>query len=211
MSLTLSFSNPIFPLEYSVICFSSNVSEYIYIHIYIYRVIKKFQCIRTIPTQLMIKRWTSQNTFGMRTVLYWTRSSRTQFGVSINVWRLVGDTLNITCNFPYCNHHVHRDFLIILYYKLKICNWICQIAKHNAWCCIITAFHLIKSFAFNLVTLWVVQVAIGWQSRSHKNYADGLTTDNNKHRHQTSVTVSGFIAKVGRQNNMGHNVNDFSS
>jgi hypothetical protein len=55
-------------------------------------------------------RWPSQNTFGMWTVLYWTRSSRTHFGVSINVWRLAGDTLNITCNFLYCNHQVHRDF-----------------------------------------------------------------------------------------------------
>jgi hypothetical protein len=55
-------------------------------------------------------RWPSQNTFGMWTVLYWTRSSRTQFGVSINVWRLAGDTLNITCKFLYCNHQVHRDF-----------------------------------------------------------------------------------------------------
>jgi len=66
--------------------------------------------------QLMIWRWPSQNTFGMRTVLYWTRSSRTQFGVSINVWRLPGATLNIICNFLYCNHQVHRDFLITLYY-----------------------------------------------------------------------------------------------
>jgi hypothetical protein len=50
------------------------------------------------------KRWPSQNTFGMWTVWYWTRSPRTQFGVSINVWKLAGDTLNITCNFLYCNH-----------------------------------------------------------------------------------------------------------
>jgi hypothetical protein len=35
--------------------------------------------------------------------------------VSIYVWRLAGDTLNITCNFLYCNHQVHRDFLITLY------------------------------------------------------------------------------------------------
>jgi hypothetical protein len=56
-----------------------------------------------------------QNTFGMWTVLYWTRSSRTQFGVSPNVWRLAGNTLNITCNFLCCNHQVHRDFLITLY------------------------------------------------------------------------------------------------
>jgi hypothetical protein len=83
----------------------------------------KTQCIPTIPTQLMIWRWSSQNTFGMRTVLYWTvrtvlywtRPSRTQFGVSTNVWRLAGDTLNITCNFLYCNHQVHRDVLITLY------------------------------------------------------------------------------------------------
>ena len=56
-----------------------------------------------------------QNTFGMWTVLYWTRSSRKQFGVSINVWRLAVDTLNITCNFLCCNLQVHRDFLITLY------------------------------------------------------------------------------------------------
>jgi hypothetical protein len=34
--------------------------------------------------------------------------------VLINVWRLAGDTLNITCNFLYCNHQVHRDILIAL-------------------------------------------------------------------------------------------------
>jgi hypothetical protein len=75
----------------------------------------KTQCIRTIPTQLMIWRWLLQNTFGIWTVLYWTRSSRTQFGVSVNIWRLAGDTLNIACNFMYCNYQVHRDFLITLY------------------------------------------------------------------------------------------------
>jgi hypothetical protein len=30
--------------------------------------------------------------------------------VSINVWRIAGDTLNITCKLLYCNHQVHRDF-----------------------------------------------------------------------------------------------------
>jgi hypothetical protein len=68
------------------------------------------QCIRTIPTQLLIWRWPSQNTIRMWTVLYWTRSSRTQFGVSINIWRLAWGTLNITCKFLYCNHQEHRDF-----------------------------------------------------------------------------------------------------
>jgi hypothetical protein len=31
-----------------------------------------------------------------------------------------GDTLNITCNFLYCDHQVHRDFWIILYVWPKI-------------------------------------------------------------------------------------------
>jgi hypothetical protein len=53
------------------------------------------------------------------TLLYWKVRSRTQFGVSINVWRLTGDTLNITGNFLYCNHQVHRDFLITLYMAMS--------------------------------------------------------------------------------------------
>jgi hypothetical protein len=32
---------------------------------------------------------------------YTERGLREQFGVSINVWRLAGDTFNITCNFLY--------------------------------------------------------------------------------------------------------------
>jgi hypothetical protein len=35
--------------------------------------------------------------------------------VSINVWSLAGDTSNFTCNFLYCNHQVHRDFMFTLY------------------------------------------------------------------------------------------------
>jgi hypothetical protein len=45
-------------------------------------------------------------------------SSRTSLGVSTNVWRLAGDTVNITCNFLYCNHQVNRYFLIALYLSL---------------------------------------------------------------------------------------------
>jgi len=44
-----------------------------------------------------------------------TSFEKKQFSVSINVWRLAGNTLNITCNFLYCNHQVHRDFLITLH------------------------------------------------------------------------------------------------
>ena len=75
----------------------------------------------------MIWRWPSQNTFGMWTVLYWTRSLGTQFGMSINIWRLAGDTLYITCNFLYCNHQVHRDFLITLYFspRCQFCYYRC--------------------------------------------------------------------------------------
>jgi hypothetical protein len=40
-------------------------------------------------------------------------------GVSVNVWRLAGDALNITCNFLYCNLHVHRDSLITLHNDKK--------------------------------------------------------------------------------------------
>jgi hypothetical protein len=49
---------------------------------------------------------------------YTEHGLREQFGVSINVWRLVRDTLNITGNFLYCNHQVHRDFFITLYIKM---------------------------------------------------------------------------------------------
>jgi hypothetical protein len=85
-----------------------------------YRVIKKSLCTWWLQYKDKQKYFISQNTFGMWTVLYWTRSSRTQFGVSINVWRVAGDTLNITCNFLHCNHQVHRDFLITLYNNLKL-------------------------------------------------------------------------------------------
>jgi hypothetical protein len=46
--------------------------------------------------------------------------------MSINVWRLAGDTLHITCNFLYCNHQVHRDVLITLHVKVSskvFCQW----------------------------------------------------------------------------------------
>jgi hypothetical protein len=57
------------------------------------------------------------------TVLYWTRSSRTQFRVSMNVWTLTGDALNITCNFLYCNHQVHREFWSLCIHWLPIMSW----------------------------------------------------------------------------------------
>ena len=79
------------------------------------------------------------------TVLYWTQSSRTQFGMSVNVWRLVGDILNITWYFLYCNHQVHRDFLITLCVQTRqsqtFCNellavgcWAVNFSLKKAWC-----------------------------------------------------------------------------
>jgi len=100
---------------------------YVYVLCMYYRVIRKSLCTwRTIVTQLMIWRWPSQNTFGMWTVLYRTRSSRTQFGVSINVWRLAGDILNITCNFLYCNNQVNRYFFVILYVRICVYVFMCM-------------------------------------------------------------------------------------
>jgi hypothetical protein len=42
--------------------------------------------------------------------------------VSINVWKLAEDTLNITSKFLYCNHKVNRDFLITLYDQ-ELCSF----------------------------------------------------------------------------------------
>jgi len=39
--------------------------------------------------------------------------------MSIYVWRLAEDTLNVTWNFLYSNHQVHRDFLITLYQTVQ--------------------------------------------------------------------------------------------
>jgi hypothetical protein len=48
------------------------------------------------------------------------------------VWRLSRDTLNITCNFLYCNHQMHRAFLINLYNKLKLTNiFYCSVCMHT--------------------------------------------------------------------------------
>jgi hypothetical protein len=84
----------------------------------LYRVIKKPLCFNKWGSMLFMLvyiRVFNIFIYCLWTVLYWIQSSRTRFGVSINVWRLAGDTLNITCNILYCNHKVHRDFLITLY------------------------------------------------------------------------------------------------
>jgi hypothetical protein len=122
---------------------------------------------------LMIWRWPSQNAFGIWTVLYWTRSSRTQFDVSINVWRLAGDTLNITCNFLYCNHQVHRlfdhpvpshlDLLIQMVLSQYVLAWhfYAFLRSHDYSTCRI---HLIL-FVLSLLPIWDAPIAVfprGW-------------------------------------------------
>jgi hypothetical protein len=45
---------------------------------------------------------------------------------------MAGDTLNITYNFLYCNHQVHRDFLITLYKAQRSWqNLLAELAHHN--------------------------------------------------------------------------------
>jgi hypothetical protein len=49
---------------------------------------------------------------------------REQTVVSINVGRLAGDTVNITCNFLYCNHQVHRLFYHPVSLNQKPDDWV---------------------------------------------------------------------------------------
>jgi hypothetical protein len=42
--------------------------------------------------------------------------------VSINVWRLAGDTLNITCNFLYCNNQLQRN-PVVSFLRFHICGY----------------------------------------------------------------------------------------
>jgi len=57
---------------------NGNVYILILAQIKFYRVIKKSLCTWWLQYTQVIWRWPSQNTFGMWTVLYWTRSSRTR-------------------------------------------------------------------------------------------------------------------------------------
>jgi hypothetical protein len=119
-------------------------------------------------------------------VLYWTRSSRTQFSVSINVWRLAGDTLNINWNFLYCNHQVHTNILITLYKNalgiyspndtqqsvrqnksVPGCNWITDVQRASAeiftinsyiFQCVAATYHV----ALLMVFLWVGNTERVW-------------------------------------------------
>jgi hypothetical protein len=76
---------------------------------------------------------------------YTEHGFREQFGVSINVWRLEGDSLNITCDFLYCNHHVHRDFLITLYRVIRNdCRCLTTCHTQYTWYSSICIFYLIE-------------------------------------------------------------------
>jgi hypothetical protein len=83
--------------------------------------------------------------------------------VSINVRRLEEGTLNITCNILYCNHQVHRDFLILLYiYRerereresfpifpmVSLCVPFIKISEY------VNVTEFIRAFLFYLLLLW---------------------------------------------------------
>jgi hypothetical protein len=109
-------------MKFKILCLSDNffsLEDQVILQFRLCRVIKMLLCTwgtmknsvySNNPHTIDDLKMTIVDTFGMLTVLYWTRSSRTQFGVLINEWRLAGDTLNITWKFLYCNHQVHRDF-----------------------------------------------------------------------------------------------------
>jgi hypothetical protein len=132
----------------------------------------------------MIWRWPSQNTFRMWTVLYWTRSSRTQFGVSINVWRLVGDTLNITCNFLYCKHQVHLYIAVgrqmtarisrtsNLYFSQSIWRIVCQ-HRHNFYRNYFSAWGSLKRFC-TFSDPWVASLTSGTRYIILNSSCDGF-------------------------------------
>jgi len=58
--------------------------------------------------------------------------------VPIDVWRLAGDTLNITCNFLYCNLQVDRDFLITMYIYTYVCVCVFVGEEGGGLACVLT-------------------------------------------------------------------------
>jgi hypothetical protein len=90
---------------------------YIYIYIYIYRLIKTSLYTWWLQYKNKQKYLKQFQSLTMITLLELGITDGVSVSiVSINVWRLAGGTSNIACNFLYCNHQVHRDFLITLYH-----------------------------------------------------------------------------------------------
>jgi hypothetical protein len=93
---------------------------------------------------------------------YTEHGLREQFGVSINVWRLAGDNLNITCNFLYCNHQVHREFLITLYIIIwnyitnyyRLLNCICSHCHISSTAHILSYSDLLFYVILTILTLY---------------------------------------------------------
>jgi hypothetical protein len=78
--------------------------------------------------------------------------------VSINVWRLAGDTLDITCNTLCCNHQVYRDDMIILY--IYIYKYMCIYTHTHIYSVIyIYNFAIIKSDRTAL-NVWVLIILL---------------------------------------------------
>jgi hypothetical protein len=137
--------------------------KYACFKIEMYRVIKKSLCTWRLQNKKHAKiQYFKQNTFGMWTVLYRTRSSRTHFGVSINVWRMAGDILNITCNFLYCNHQVHRDFLITMYLHLGHMFAVLSPARRHDLVSVVTVPRA------GVSVIWGQMAAWGWMFSSRQ-------------------------------------------
>ena len=108
-----------------------NNPVYIYIYIYIYiqrqrererdKYIQGDQQV-SVHLTMTVQKTRTNTVFQTVSITYHDNVVRVRY----NRWRQcessvplalegVGDTLNINCNFLYCNHQVHREFLIILY------------------------------------------------------------------------------------------------
>jgi hypothetical protein len=111
------------------------------------------------------------------TVLYWTWSLRTQFGMSINVWRLVGDTLNITCYFLYCNHQVHRGFVITLCIQTRHSK-----TFYNEWSSCLA------------IGCWAVNFSLK-KGMIFQNYARGTRRGQILRQHLTQQKAMWFVAR----------------
>jgi hypothetical protein len=84
-----------------------------------YRMIKKTLCTWWLQLKNTQKYFKQFQTLTVITQLELGKTDGVSVSlVSINAWRLAGDSLNITYNFLYCNNQVHRDVLITLYKKV---------------------------------------------------------------------------------------------
>jgi hypothetical protein len=93
------------------------------VHTSKYGVIEMSLCTWWLSTKNVQKYFKQFQSLTMITQLEFGITDGISVSLVSNIWRLAGDTLNITCNFLYCNHQMHRDFLITLYYYALLMRW----------------------------------------------------------------------------------------